>query len=174
VPLCGPRSKHDPERTAHRHGQERRQLALGGRRVAVSKPRARTIHREELELRTYRAFAARELSTEAALGADAVRAQHAPLRGWPRVRWGRWSTAASPARPSPAASWPGLNASWLNSFGRYLSSLDLLAIFIDGVVWGRTASWSPWEQTRRVGSTRCAICLFAGARIGRTIFGGGV
>jgi putative transposase len=40
--LVGPRGRHDPERAANRHGQEERQLTLGGRRVSVSKPRVRT------------------------------------------------------------------------------------------------------------------------------------
>jgi hypothetical protein len=31
----GPRGKHNPERQAYRHGQEPRQLTLGGRRVDV-------------------------------------------------------------------------------------------------------------------------------------------
>ena len=32
--VCGPRGRHDPERTAVRHGTERRSVTLGGRRVA--------------------------------------------------------------------------------------------------------------------------------------------
>jgi len=38
--LVGPRGKHSQERQAYRHGRERRQLTLGGRRVEVQKPRA--------------------------------------------------------------------------------------------------------------------------------------
>jgi len=37
--VVGPRGKHDPGRRAYRHGRERRQLTLGGRRVEVAKPR---------------------------------------------------------------------------------------------------------------------------------------
>jgi len=37
--LAGPKGKHDPERQAYRHGQESRQVTLGGRRVQVDKPR---------------------------------------------------------------------------------------------------------------------------------------
>ena len=47
--LVGPRGKHSPERQAYRHGQERRQLTLGGRRVEIQKPRARTKAGAEVE-----------------------------------------------------------------------------------------------------------------------------
>lgn len=39
---CGPRGKHDPERVAYRHGSDDGQVTLGGRRVAVERPRSRT------------------------------------------------------------------------------------------------------------------------------------
>jgi putative transposase len=39
--LAGPKGKHDPDRTAVRHGHERGSVTLGGRRVAVQRPRVR-------------------------------------------------------------------------------------------------------------------------------------
>jgi putative transposase len=39
--VCGPRGKHDPERTAVRHGTERGSVTLGGRRTSVQRPRMR-------------------------------------------------------------------------------------------------------------------------------------
>ncbi len=39
--LTGPRGKHNPERTAVRHGRERGSVTLGGRRVPVERPRVR-------------------------------------------------------------------------------------------------------------------------------------
>ncbi|HEY5180282.1 MAG TPA: IS256 family transposase, partial [Dermatophilaceae bacterium] len=39
--VCGPRGRHDPERTAVRHGRERGSVTLGGRRVGVARPRMR-------------------------------------------------------------------------------------------------------------------------------------
>src|SRR5712691_11847100 len=65
--LVGPRGRHDRERSASRHGQEERQLTLGGRRVGVAKPRVRSLTGEEVPLRTYRAFASRDLLNEAAM-----------------------------------------------------------------------------------------------------------
>ena len=40
--VVGPKHKHIPDRTAKRHGHEDGSMTLGGRRVAVSRPRMRT------------------------------------------------------------------------------------------------------------------------------------
>jgi putative transposase len=40
---CGPRGRHNPDRTATRHGVERGSVALGGRRVPISRPRVRAV-----------------------------------------------------------------------------------------------------------------------------------
>ena len=40
--VVGPKGKHDPERTAKRHGHEHGSMTLGGRRVQVRRPRMRT------------------------------------------------------------------------------------------------------------------------------------
>ena len=39
--LAGPKGRHDPVRGAVRHGGEQGSVSLGGRRVAVSRPRVR-------------------------------------------------------------------------------------------------------------------------------------
>lgn len=85
----GPRSKHSREREAYRHGHERRQLTLGGRRVEVSKPRARSKAGEEVELESYRLFASRDL----------------PHRGRPDLDcWPGSRPAATGDRRDPTAS----------------------------------------------------------------------
>ena len=59
--VVGPKGRHDPDRTAVRHGHEGGEVTLGGRRVPVSRPRARTADGErEIELGTYAHFAARD------------------------------------------------------------------------------------------------------------------
>jgi putative transposase len=58
--IVGPKGKHDPDRTASRHGHEDGSMTLGGRRVAVRRPRARSVDGEELPVATYRYFAARD------------------------------------------------------------------------------------------------------------------
>jgi len=68
VRLAGAKGKHVADRRAYRHGHEPRQVTLGGRRVQVNKPRVRSVDEEEIELRTFRTFAKRDLLNEAALG----------------------------------------------------------------------------------------------------------
>jgi putative transposase len=40
--LAGPKGKHNPDRTAVRHRHEQGSVTVGGRRVAVQRPRVRT------------------------------------------------------------------------------------------------------------------------------------
>jgi transposase-like protein len=66
--VVGPKGKHDPERTARRHGHERGSMTLGGRRVEVSRPRMRTVDDEhELPVQTYEYFADRDPLTRAVM-----------------------------------------------------------------------------------------------------------
>ncbi|MBV8733496.1 MAG: transposase, partial [Solirubrobacterales bacterium] len=59
--VVGPKGKHNPERTAVRHGHEDGEVTLGGRRVEVRRPRARTADGEsEVRLATYEHFADRD------------------------------------------------------------------------------------------------------------------
>ena len=62
--VCGPKSRHDTNRAAVRHGAGRGSVTLGGRRVAVSRPRARTVDGHEVPLASYTHFAAEDLLTE--------------------------------------------------------------------------------------------------------------
>jgi putative transposase len=58
--VVGAKGRHDPERTAKRHGHERGSMTLGGRRVEVSRPRIRSADDErELPVQTYEYFADR-------------------------------------------------------------------------------------------------------------------
>jgi putative transposase len=66
--VVGPKGKHDPERTAVHHGHEAGEVTLGGRRVAVERPRARTADgQSEVRLATYRHFADRDPLTRLVL-----------------------------------------------------------------------------------------------------------
>ena len=47
---CGPKGKHDRERAAVRHGTGKGSVTLGGRKVAVTRPRARTVDGHEVPL----------------------------------------------------------------------------------------------------------------------------
>jgi putative transposase len=59
--VVGPKGRHDPDRAAVRHGHESGEVTLGGRRVAVERPRVRTADGSaEVGLETYRHFADRD------------------------------------------------------------------------------------------------------------------
>jgi len=49
--LCGPRYQHDPRRGASRAGSVVSSLSLGGRRVEIERPRARSIVLDKFLLR---------------------------------------------------------------------------------------------------------------------------
>jgi len=65
--VAGVKGKHDPDRTAVRHGAEKGSVTLGGRRVAVSRPRARTLDGHEVPLASYAHFAADDLLSQVVL-----------------------------------------------------------------------------------------------------------
>ena len=67
-------------------------VTLGGRRVAVGRPRARTLDGHEVPLTSYAHFAADDMLTAGGDGADAGRGGHPPTR--PHRRAGR-----RPGRP---------------------------------------------------------------------------
>jgi len=59
--VVGPRGRHDPTRSAVRHGHRSGEVTLGGRRVGVERPRVRSADGTgELELSVYRHFADRD------------------------------------------------------------------------------------------------------------------
>jgi putative transposase len=66
--VVGPRGKHNRDRMAKRHGHEDGSMTLGGRRVAVRRPRVRTADGEhELPVATYGYFADRDPLTRAVM-----------------------------------------------------------------------------------------------------------
>jgi Transposase, Mutator family len=66
--VVGPKGKHDPDRTAKRHGHEAGSMTLGGRRVRVRRPRMRTADDErELPVRAYEYLADRDPLTRAVM-----------------------------------------------------------------------------------------------------------
>src|SRR5215203_5417557 len=66
--VVGPKGKHNPGRVAKRHGHDDGSMTLGGRRVAVRRPRMRTADDEhELAVATYDYFADRDPLTRAVM-----------------------------------------------------------------------------------------------------------
>jgi transposase-like protein len=67
VALCGARYEHAVDRRALRAGHAGSSLVLGGRRVAVNRPRARSVEGRELRLPSWREWSARDPLDERAL-----------------------------------------------------------------------------------------------------------
>jgi putative transposase len=65
--IAGPKGKHDPDRAAVRHGSEKGSVTLGGRRVSVNRPRARTVDGHEFPLNSYAHFACEDLLAQVAM-----------------------------------------------------------------------------------------------------------
>jgi transposase-like protein len=66
VGLAGPKGKHDPARTAMRHGSEQGTVTLGGRRLQIRRPRVRTTGEDahEVKLESYTGFTSTDLLAE--------------------------------------------------------------------------------------------------------------
>jgi hypothetical protein len=78
--LAGPKGRHDPDRTAVRHGHEEGSVTLGGRRVSVRRPRVRSADgARELAVPAYEHFSSTEVLSPPRNGEDARQALHAPL-----------------------------------------------------------------------------------------------
>ena len=63
---AGPKGRHDPGRTCYRHGTEAGKVTLGGRRIAVERPRVRSVAgddgtEQEVHLESYDTFASVDL-----------------------------------------------------------------------------------------------------------------
>jgi len=137
--VCGPRGKHDPARAAVRHGREDGSVTLGGRRVAVARPRMRAADGSgELPVPSYELFSQTEV-----LGRMAMERMLAGLstRRYPvglepvgqRVESSAHSTSKSAVSRRFVAATETALAELLAAD---LSGLDLVALMIDGVHFG--------------------------------------
>jgi len=85
--LCGPDGKHNPERAGYRHGTGAGSVTLGGRRLAVTRPRVRAADGSgELRLPSYDLFSSTEILGRMALEKDAGGLVVAPVRARPGAR----------------------------------------------------------------------------------------
>lgn len=131
----GPKHARIPERTASRHASAPGSVVLGGRRVPISRPRARTIEGEEVQLETYATFASDDLLTqvvlERMLAGVATRRHRAVAEP---VGSAVEAEAASTSRSSVSRRFKSATASALEELmSRDLSELAVAAMMIDGV-----------------------------------------
>jgi putative transposase len=134
--LAGPKGRHDPERAALRHGTDTGLVTLGGRQVAITRPRLRSSDRSaEVQLPTYALCSSTEL-----LGREAMSKMLAKLStrrysaglepvGRAVEEKSRGTTRSAVSRRFVAATEAALD----ELMAADLSGLDLVAIMVDGV-----------------------------------------
>jgi transposase-like protein len=131
---CGPKGRHDPVRAAVRHGTGEGSVVLGGRRVPVRRPRARTVDGHEVPLAAYRVFAADDVLSQVVL--------ERMLAG---VASRRHARAAEPVGAQVAAAASSVSKSAVSRrfvastrtalaelLSRDLSTLDIKVLMVDG------------------------------------------
>ncbi len=134
--MCGPRSKHDPDRTGVRHGTERGSVTLGGRRVPITRPRVRAADGSgELAVPAYQLFSGTEV-----LGRMAMEPMLAGLStrryqvGLEPVGARTEQAATSTSKSAVSRKFVAMTATALDQLrSADLSGLDLVALMVDGV-----------------------------------------
>jgi len=137
--VCGPKGKHDPGRTAVRHGAERGSVTLGGRRVPVQRPRMRAADDSgELPVPSYELFSQTEVLGRMAmarmLGGLSARRYPAGLEpvGVKVEQSARSTSKSAVSRRFIAATETAL----AGLLAAPLGELDLVAMLVDGVHFG--------------------------------------
>ncbi len=134
--LAGPKGKHDSERVAVRHGQERGSVTLGGRRVPVQRPRVRaTDGSGELPVAAYELFNSTEImgrmAMERMLAGLSTRRYGVGLEPvGQRVEQTATGTSKSAVSRRFVAK---TETALVELLSADLSGLDLVALMIDGV-----------------------------------------
>jgi len=134
--VCGPRSKHNPERSAVRHGHEGGLVTLGGRRVGVTRPRVRAIDGSgELAVPSYQLFSSTEMFGKMAM--------ERMLAGLSTRRYGVGlepvgeqvsESATATSRSAVSRKFVAMTEHALaDLLAADLSTLDLVAFMVDGV-----------------------------------------
>jgi len=134
--LAGQKGRHDPKRTAVRHGTEDGSVVLGGRRVPIRRPRVRTADRTaEVAVPAYELFSSTEvlsaMALERMMAKLSTRRYAAGLEpvGAAIEAAGRSTSRSAISRRFVAAT----ETTLAHLVGADLTELDLVALMIDGV-----------------------------------------
>jgi putative transposase len=139
VALCGPGGKHNPDRAGYRHGAGAGSVTLGGRRVAVTRPRVRAADGSgEVHLPSYDLFSSTEV-----LGRMALEKMIAGLSSR-RYAAGLEPVGEAVADAASATSKSAVSRRFVEAtetalaelMSRDLAGLDLVAFMVDGVHFG--------------------------------------
>jgi len=134
--VCGARNVPDPRRSAVRGGSTRSTVVLGGRRIAITRPRARSLEHGELALPTFD-WAAHsdplDAATMASMAAGVSTRRYAgTLDPLPPREQSRCTSKSAVSRRWVALTQAQLDA-WLSCS---LRELDLPVVMIDGIHFG--------------------------------------
>src|SRR5829696_3656714 len=134
--LVGPKGRHQPDRTAVRHGIQPGKVTLGGRRIRVDRPRVRGADgAAELPLPTWQAFASTELLDQLAL--ERMLAKLSTRR----YQAGLEPVGAAVEQTATGTSKSAISRRFVAATERALaellaadlSGLDLVALMVDGI-----------------------------------------
>jgi putative transposase len=139
VALAGPKGKHNPDRSAVRHGHEQGSVVLGGRRLPVQRPRVRAADGSgELPVAAYQLFSQTEVLGRLAL--------ERMLHGLSTRRYpvGLEPVGAQVEQAATGTSKSAISRRFVamthtalaELLAADLSSLDLVCLMIDGVHFG--------------------------------------
>ena len=134
--VCGPKGRHDPQRTATRWGHEPGSASLGGRRVAVSRPRMRaTDGSGELPVPAYEEFAGTEVMGRMALERmlAGLSTRHYPVGLEPVGEHVEQTSSATSKSAVSRRFVKATETALAELLAADLSDLDLVAIMVDGV-----------------------------------------
>lgn len=134
--VAGPKGRWNPERVAKRHGSDDGQVTLGGRRVPVRRPRARSADdTKELALPSYELFSSTEILGRLALERMLAKLSTRRYRaGLEPVGSSVEVDARSTSRSAVSRRFVAATESTLvEMMAADLSGLDLVALMIDGV-----------------------------------------
>jgi len=135
--LCGPKWRPNPDREAYRAGTTRSEVTLGGRRVEIRRPRARSVAGQEAVLPSFSWASDRDPLDRRTMEAVAIgvstRKYARHLEPLPAGIEERATSKSAVSRRFVARSAAKLQE-WL---GRPLDELDLVAVMIDGVALAR-------------------------------------
>ena len=137
--VCGPKGHQDPERTGTRHGHGPGSVTLGGRRVPVARPRMRAVDGSgELPVPAYELFSGTEVMGRMVM--DRMLAGLSTRRygvGLEPVGTDIEQVATATSRSAVSRRFVAATETALAELlGADLSSLDLVALMVDGVHFG--------------------------------------
>jgi putative transposase len=134
--LVGPKGRHNPDRTAVRHGTQPGQVTLGGRRVRVDRPRVRTVDgTQEVSVPAWEVFTSTELLDQLALERMLAKLSTRRYRAGLEPVGSRIEQAATgTSRSAVSRRFVTATERALGELlAQDLSALDLVALLVDGV-----------------------------------------